>query len=73
MPFPAIIRWKIIGEPGIFEVFNRATNLDFFIADIPTEQLPSGKMLKIQIEAQDDRIDSTQTWQIRIGGGLDRD
>lgn len=67
--FPATIRWKIEGQPGIFEVNNRTTNLDFFIADIPTDQLPTGKTVIFQIDVPDDLGESSQTYQITIGSG----
>ena len=49
LKYPAMIQWKIEGEPGVNRMNNRDTKLDIFLADLPTESLSRGNTIKFQI------------------------
>jgi len=50
---PAVIIWRVDSVPEAAEIFTRATNLEFHIADLPTNRLPRGTQVQFQISSPD--------------------
>ncbi|MFL7893969.1 MAG: glycoside hydrolase family 15 protein, partial [Anaerolineales bacterium] len=66
LKFPAVILWWVNDQSQARRINAKKTSLDFFIADLPTRQLPSGTNIKFIISSPEIAVDTPGHFQVTI-------